>query len=97
MTGDIVASLSFPDLPGASFALLSNPGGFFALSGTDIVEAINTPSGEYAFSIGATAPGLSVARAFTLQFTAAPSTNELVNANTGNLLINSLTGNFLVH
>jgi endoglucanase len=70
--GDLVATLSVAGEPGAVFSFTSNPGGYFAISGANVIEAINAPAGTYTIGIQATDPGLVVIGNFTLQHTVAP-------------------------
>lgn len=70
--GDLVATLSVPGEPGAVFTLISNPGGYFAISGATIVQAVNAPAGTYTIEVEATDPGLVVIGNFTLQHTITP-------------------------
>jgi len=71
--GDLVATLSVAGEPGAVFSFTSNPGGYFAISGANVIEAINAPAGTYTIGIEATDPGLVVIGNFTLQHTVGPS------------------------
>lgn len=66
--GDTVVTLSTPGFPGAVYALASNPGGFFGVSGSNIIEAINTPAGQYSFSVTMTAPGATETLPITVLF-----------------------------
>ena len=67
--GDLVGNLAVPGFPGAIFTLASNPGGFFAISGSNLVEAINTPTGTYNLSLTATNVGITTPQPFILFFT----------------------------
>jgi hypothetical protein len=67
--GDLVGSFSVPGEPlNVVYQLTSNPGGFFAISGTTLVQAINTPNGTYPIVITALAPGVSITTPFSLVF-----------------------------
>lgn len=70
--GDIVATLSVSG-GSASFTLSINPGGFFAISGSNLVEAINTPAGTYSVTITATGPGISITQPISLNYTGSGS------------------------
>jgi hypothetical protein len=73
-TGDLVGGLTTPDTIGAIYSLTSNPGGFFAISGTNLVQAINTPNGVYPITIQAViSGGVVVTTPFVLTFSGAVS------------------------
>jgi hypothetical protein len=55
--GDLVGTLSVPGIPGASFSLVSNPVGEFAIAGSSLVEAISAVPGIYSVTVAATAVG----------------------------------------
>lgn len=71
--GDLVVTLSLPGSPNATFVLTSNPGGFFAISGSNLIEAINTPAGDYALSITANGIGFSIPTSFVFAFAGSPT------------------------
>lgn len=66
--GDLVARLSVPGASGVIFTLLDNPGGFFSISGSAIVEAIDAPAGNYPISVQAAGPGFSIVQPAVLTF-----------------------------
>lgn len=68
--GDLVATLSVAGAPGSpNFTITNNPGGYFAIqNGNQIVEAIDTPPGNYSIGIEATIPGTSITQQFTLNY-----------------------------
>jgi hypothetical protein len=66
--GDLVGTLSVPGVSGETFTLASNPGGFFAISGANLVEAINTPNGNYPVSISTIVEGIPITQPFILTF-----------------------------
>ena len=77
--GDLVATLSVPGIPSATFTLASNPGGFFAISGSNLIEAINTPAGNYPISLTANGMGVSITQPFNLIFAGSPSPNIILD------------------
>ena len=58
--GDTVANLSAVGASGATFTLSSNPNGYFAIAGSSLVEAIDTPPGQYSIVLHAIGSGFSV-------------------------------------
>lgn len=72
--GDIVGVLSVVGIRSPFFALVSNPGGFFAVSGPNLIEAIDTPAGTYQIVLEALAPEVLVIQPFVLTLTLAPPT-----------------------
>lgn len=66
--GNVVGTLSVPGRTVTSYELMENPGGFFAISGSRIVQAIDTPEGIYPVTIKAVGPGLFVTKSFDLDF-----------------------------
>jgi hypothetical protein len=93
--GDVVGTLSAPSVPSASFTLSSNPGGYFGISGSTLIEAINTPPGVYSIGITATMPGVTTSQSLVLTFSGVPLAGiaGIINTLTGNVLINPATGN----
>lgn len=91
--GDLVATISIPGMPpGCVYSLNSNPNGYFAIQNTNqLVEAINTPPGNYTVGISAScAGGVQANRQFTLNFAGTPVGNyaALVNGSTFAALVN---------
>ena len=74
--GDPVANLSVVGASGASFTLSSNPNGYFAIAGSSLIEAIDTPAGQYSIVLQAIGSGFSVTQSFQLTFAGSPSSNN---------------------
>jgi hypothetical protein len=83
--GDIVGSLSSTGISGATFSLNSNPGGFFAVSGSNCTEAIDTPVGSYSIVLQAVGSGLIVTQPFLLTFSGSPSDGPMDFSVPGNI------------
>lgn len=66
--GDLVATLTVPGTSDVIFTLLDNPGGFFSISGSAIVEEIATPAGTYPISVQAKGSGISIVQPAVLTF-----------------------------
>jgi hypothetical protein len=67
--GDLVANISVVGVSGPEvYSLSSNPGGWFAISGSTLIEAINTPAGNYPITIMAVNPFVSITQSFILNF-----------------------------
>lgn len=67
-SGDLVATLSVDGFPGAIFTFVSNPDGYFVISGASLLQFVSTPAGDYTIRIHAAAAGLSLDQEFTLTF-----------------------------
>jgi hypothetical protein len=64
-----VGNLSILGLTGAvSYSLLTNPGNYFSIVGTEIVASDNTPAGTYTLTIQATGVGMIARRTFVLNY-----------------------------
>jgi hypothetical protein len=66
--GDVVGTLS-TQAAGVSYELTVNPGGFFAISGSNLIEAVDTPNGRYPITIRAFSTGFEAITSFSLNFT----------------------------
>lgn len=66
--GDLVGTLAVAGFSNVTFTLVNNPNGFFAISGSTLVEAINTPVGSYPFTLQATGLGVSIIQPFVATF-----------------------------
>lgn len=64
-----VGNLSILGAPsGATFSLVTNPGGHFSIVGTEIVADPATPAGQYSITVHAAGTGYSVNKTFVLNF-----------------------------
>lgn len=88
-----MGTLSVPGRIVASYELTSNPGGFLGISGSSVVEAIDTPDGVYPVTIRATGQGFSATRTFSLAF-ASLAVAALVNVDLNTLT--NIDGNVLM-
>jgi hypothetical protein len=84
--GDLVGTLSVSGASITTFALTSNPGGYFTIAGSNLVEAVNTPVGNYPITLMASGPGISITQSFVLAYSGAPAGNDLL-ADTGSPIL----------
>jgi hypothetical protein len=94
--GDLVATLSVSQ-GSASYVLSYNPGGFFAVSGNTLVEAIDTPAGQYSIVLQAVGPSFTVTQPVVLTF--AGSTDDAAQLVDGSdaLLVDEINPALLVN
>lgn len=81
--GNVGSLSTVPGMSGATtFVLLTNPGGYFSIVGTELVAASNTPAGNYTVSIQASGAGITtVSTTITLHYAGTPTGNYAALAN----------------
>lgn len=83
--GDHIVTFSVAGQPSATFALVSNPGGFFVIVGSNMNEAIDTPPNAYPISIQANWAGGSILQAFVFTFAGSSSDGPMDFSVPGNI------------
>lgn len=68
--GDIVGMMVAVGGAATSFVLINNPGGFFAVSGSNLIQAIDAPIGVYPVTIKAVGPNYLAITSFSFVHTA---------------------------
>lgn len=69
---DVVGALSVPGRIVTSYELIDNPGGFFKISGSNLVQAVDTPEGIYSATVKGNGVGFSATKSFSLDFVPVP-------------------------
>jgi hypothetical protein len=83
--GDLVGTLAVAGLSNPTFTLVSNPGGFFVVSGSNLLEAINTPVGSYPIILEAVSAGVTVIQSFVATFSASGTDGPMDFSVPGNI------------
>lgn len=92
-----VGNLSVLGLTGAvSYSLLTNPGNYFSIVGTDILADDSTPLGNYTITVQAIGVGLVAQRTFVLNYVGLPGgLCALLRPDSGYQLLTGLDGAYL--